>query len=79
MQKIKLTRRGFTAGVAAVLTPIGVKTASALSAFAGSGDVGPQSTPRVDAPLNQMNEHEYWMNTQTAWADYAQRTGKLSL
>jgi len=79
MKKIKLTRRGFTAGVAAVLTPFGAKTASALSAFTGSGNVEPQTAPRVDAPLNQQNEQEYWMNTQTAWADYAQRTGQLSL
>ena len=86
MKKLKTTRRQFVAGVAAVLTPIGAKTASAVQALVGKGvkdqvDVQTQvREPVVDDDYDYHTEMARVMqNHNTAWVYYLEKNGRLSL
>ena len=86
MKKLKTTRRQFVAGVAAVLTPIGAKTASAVQALVGKEaqdqvDVQAQvKEPVVEESFDYDNEMARVMREHnTAWVYYLEKNGRLSL
>ncbi len=90
MKNLKTTRRQFVAGAAAVLTPIGAKTASAVQALVGK-DVDDQvdaqaqavqaqvKEPVVEESFDYDNELARTMEHNTAWVYYFEKNGRLSM
>ena len=65
-----ITRRGFTVGLLASLTPVAPLTAKAVEK---------RSAARQDPPLNQISELDALYLAPTAWEQSLNQTGTLTL
>ena len=65
-----ITRRGFTTGLLASLTPVVPLTANAVE------KMGPA---KQDQPLNRISEQDTLYLAPTAWAQSLNQTGALTL
>ena len=65
-----ITRRGFTAGLLASLTPVVPLTANAVEKMGAA---------KQDQPLNRISELDSLYLAPTAWAQSLNQTGTLTL